>query len=377
MKIRILCIALAVMTVLQLAVFADAEEYVSPGSVIVPYADAGNIKIDGVLEKGEWSETNKIVFDTTNMVSWTTAKFTGPVEFFYSWCDDGLLMAAKSTDPYLRLNKAGTYTHTSQFQIALDPANIIKDDYNGLFFSFFPDDSSDNVNATKHNWKSKNDDMTYIDPTEEPLYQGKYTVVKDGDTILGWDMEVLLPWHLIATPDRKTDLDYDLDNAIPLTSFNPRDDNRKRAFITAKVCYIGHDDKGQQYGAGTFTDGVIGWETDTYDIVLLLALPGETDRSTETEYFTLGGETTEPQTETEAQTDAKTEEEQTKAPETEQANTETEAAKTTDKPKDAETKPVSNNTKSGFPWWLIVIIVAVAAVIVGIIVMIIKKKNKE
>ena len=113
-----------------------------------------------------------------------------------------------------------------------------------------------------------------------------------------------------------------------------------------KVCYIGWDENNNQYGAGTFTDGVIGWETDTYDIVLLLALPGETDRSTETDYFTLGGETTEPQTETEAQTDAKTEE-QTKAPETEQTNTETEAAKTTDKPKDTETKPVTNDKSDG------------------------------
>ncbi len=368
--------AVLIVSMIPLSAAADDDDYISPGSVIVPYANKDSIKIDGVLEKGEWSETNKIIFDSSNMISWTASRFTGPVEFYYSWCDDGLLMAAKSTDPYLKYNKAGTYSLNTQFQIALDPAYIIKDDYNGLFFSFFLDDSSNNVNATKHNWKSKNDDVAWIDPAEEPLYQGKYTVVKDGDTVLGWDMEVLLPWRVIASEDRKVDLDYDLNDAIPLTAFNPKDENRARAFMLAKVCYIGWDENNNQYGAGTFTDGVIGWETDTYDIVLLLALPGETDRSTETEYFTLGGDTTDGVTVTETEAEAKTTAEDTTEPATGKTDDTDAAPQTaTGNTTDVETKTVSGGSKGGFPFWVI-IAAAGAAAVATVFAIIIRKKKK-
>ena len=359
------------------AIAADMDDYVSPGNIIVPYIEKSNITIDGTLEQGEWSETNKILLNETNLVCWYQVAYEGPIEYFYSWTDEGLLMAAKVSDDEIQLN-TGSGANTSRFQIALNPAGIIKD-YNGLFFSFCPVEDEDNVVAFKHNWESSADAAVEIE--EEEGYIGKYTLTKDEeDNVVGWNMEVLLPWSVIAQNDRDIDIDDELDDAILLDNFNPNDENRARAFLTAKICYVGVSGNELKTG-GTFTDGDgTDWNVTSYDIVLFIAEKGKTECETVTEYFTLAGsEATEPAEdtqktgeETQAQnpgenvTEAPAKTEEVKNTEAEQGTKapEKESEKASEKAGDNKEGEKKNNTT------LIIIIICVVvavAVILGII----------
>ena len=268
---------------------ADEEEYVSPGNVIVPYTSGENITIDGTLSDGEWSETNRLVLEAkTNFKSWGGyPEYRGQIDFYYSWGDKGLYMAAIVLDDTLE-DGIGVGNLSTRFQIALNPAAIIDEDYQGLFFSIAPEDESDVVHLYRHNWECNpvaGSDGCY-DATEEG-FEGKYTFIKDGDELIGWNLECMIPWDMIATAEREEDLDAD--DSIMLTSFSPKDENRKRAFCTATICYVQCNtaDGGLETLGRTCTDGDANdFTTASYDIVLLFALPGETDRSTETEYFT-------------------------------------------------------------------------------------------
>ena len=388
---------------------ADEDDYVSPGNIIVPYTSGDNITIDGTLNDGEWSETNRLVLTASkNFLSWAGfPEYRGQIDFYYSWGDKGLYMAAIVLDDTLE-DGIGYGNLATRFQIALNPAAIIDEDYNGLFFSITPEDETDTVHLYRHNWESGSVDGGY-DATEEG-FEGKYTFKKDGDDIIGWNLECMIPWDMIATADREEELD--VDDSIPLTSFNPKDENRKRAFCTATICYVqcNTPDGGLETLGRTATDGDPNdFSTASYDIVLLFALPGETDRSTETEYFTAGsapetdaateaetaaeteaeteaeGETA-TETEAEGETAAETEAEGETAAETEGAGetaAETEAEGETAAETDAEGKAVTeaetektgdeSNNKTGLIIAIVIgVVVAAAAVVVALVL-----KNKK
>jgi len=386
--ISVIVAAVLVAAMIPAVVNADYTRPGNDGNIIVPYT-SGGITIDGTLAQGEWSETNKIRLDETNLVGWVGESFTGPIDYYYSWGDAGLYMAAVVSDDIIEdgLSEGGLAT---RFQIALNPAGIICDMYAGLFFSLTPVADSDEVILYRHDYEMNNNQA--YDASDEEGYEGKYTLIKDGEDVIGWNLECVIPWYMIASEDRYADLDED--DEIMLTNFNPKDENRARAFCTAQIAYVQcNNPDGGVFGTGrTCADGEAGvWTIDSYDIILLFALPGETNRSTETEYFTNTSSDG-----TTAAEDVTTEADETTEPEnTTDADTETEPAVTTD----GETKPDATTTegedstpvttdkpadttpsgdKGGLPTGALIAIIAAAVVVVaGVVIAIVAGKKKK
>ncbi len=365
------------------AAFAEAE-YVSPGNIIVPYTSGDNITIDGTLAQGEWSETNKIQLNETNLGCWYMQPFVGPIDFYYSWGDKGLYIAAVVSDELMgttgsQIDPDGGAGGGTRFQLAFNPGGIIADDYMGLFFSFLPTKNLEGaehefvVDCWRHNWEDSDNGAVQVEEGEEG-YIGRYSYVYEGDTIVGWKMEAILPWVFIASPDREWGLDDDYEyEELNLTKFNPKDEDRSRAFLTATIAYV------QEPGTNTGRTATNGdpsvWEVDSYDVILFLAREGELERETVTGSF----KTNPPATQTDAPaTDApETNAPETNAPDTKAPETkapDTKAPENTTKDTKPVDKPAEN--KGGFPVWLIIVIavVVVAAVVVGIVLAGKKKK---
>ncbi len=381
--ISILVAVVMLAALIPATVNADDDYVISGdnGHVIVPYTTGDGITIDGTLAQGEWSETNKLSLDGTGtMVCFTGETFEGHIDFYYSWGDKGLYMAAIVHDDLVGDGAAiNESTLSTRFQIALNPAGIICDSWPGLFFSVCPVIDSDQVILMKHNWETSADGGTFVE--EEDGFTGKYTFITEGESIIGWNMECVIPWALIATPDRYADLDET--DEITLDHFNPKDENRKRAFCTAQIAYVQcNTSTGGVYAtARTCTDGDPSiWTIDSYDLILHFALPEEINNPvTETEYFQPAApDTTDEQT-TEAQT---TEADTTTEATTTEADTTTEAANTTDKPAGTTKTPetTKDNGSQGGPNTGIIIgiiiaaVVAVAAIVAAIVFS--KKKKK-
>lgn len=396
--ISVIVAVIMIASLIPAVVNAEAdEEYVRSGdngNVIVPYTTGEGITIDGTLAQGEWSETNKLALEgKKTMKTWGIGVFEGTIDFYYSWGDAGLYMAAVVYDNLIG-DGASDGALATRFQIALNPAGIICEDYPGLFFSLTPLNDSDEVMLMRHNWQTGTADDGYFVEQGEDGYAGKYTFIKDGENIIGWNLECIVPWEYIATADRYTDLD-DTDE-IYLTNFNPKDENRARAFCTATIAYVQHhapDAASITSTARTCTDGDPSiWTVDSYDLILLFALPGETDRSTETEYFT-GNVVTEPDTtDADVTTEAVTEADATTGEETEPTTesetavetednaTTTEAEPAGDATTDAPTtdKPTDDKTTGGLSTPAIIgIIVAAVVVVAAIVIAIVLGKKKK
>ena len=377
---KLLSVIVAVIMIASLipaVVNAEAEdEYVrsgNDGNVIVPYTTGEGITIDGTLAQGEWSETNKLSLEgKKTMKTWYAGEFDGTIDFYYSWGDAGLYMAAVVYDSLIEDGLANENTLSTRFQIALNPAAIICEDYAGLFFSLTPVVDSDYVALMRHNWETQLDDGYFVEGDEG--YTGKYTLIESEGKKVGWNLECIIPWAFISSADRYADLDEE--DEIELTNFNPKDEKRGRAFCTAQIAYVqcnSHDGAGIASTARTCADGDPSvWTVDSYDLILLFALPGETDRSTETELFKASEVVTTAEETTDAGNDVTTEEETTEPVETEPETTEaattegdavtdaaTTAAPTTDK---------AQETTGGLPTAAIIGIVIAAVVVVAAIV---------
>ncbi len=385
--ISVMVAALMLVALIPAAVHAEeADEYVRSGdngNVIVPYTTGTGITIDGTLAQGEWSETNKLSLDgTKTMKSWAIGEFDGHIDFYYSWGDKGLYMAAIVNDDLIEDGASQDETTLStRFQIALNPAGIICDDWPGLFFSLCPVIDTDTVILQKHNWETSADGGTFVE--EEEGFTGKYTFIKDGDSVVGWNMECIIPWTLIATPDRYADLDET--DEITLDHFNPKDENRKRAFCTAQIAYVQSstpDGQGLVSTARTCTDGDPSiWTVDSYDLILLFALADEiNNRTTETEYFA-ASEVVVTETETEAQTEKETEAQTEKETEaqtdakTDAPQTDAQTAGTTDKAPETTGNTSAGGVNTGVIIGIVIAaVVAVAAIVAAIVLS--KKKKK-
>ena len=139
--ISISVVAVMVASLIPAVVSAEDIEYVRPGDngfIDVPYSTGENLKLDGIIDKGEWSETNKIALNETNMIGWFANDFTGPIDYYYTWGDRGLYMAAVVSDDLIVNGLAAPGGVNTRFQIALNPGGLICDDYAGLFFSIGP-----------------------------------------------------------------------------------------------------------------------------------------------------------------------------------------------------------------------------------------------
>jgi hypothetical protein len=385
--ISVMVAALMLVALIPAAVHAEeADEYVRSGdngNVIVPYTTGTGITIDGTLAQGEWSETNKLSLDgKTTMKSWGLGEFEGHIDFYYSWGDKGLYMAAIVQDPDVADGAAQDETTLStRFQIALNPAGIICDDYMGLFFSVCPVANSDIVTLTRHNYELSDNGLVMVEAGEEG-YEGKYTFITEGEEVIGWNMECVIPWAFIATPDRYADLDET--DEITLDHFNPKDENRKRAFCTATIAYVPcNTSTGGVCGtARTCTDGdPTIWTVDSYDLTLLFALADEiNNRTTETEYFA-PSEVVVTETETEAQTEKETEAQTEKETEaqtdakTDAPQTDAQTAGTTDKAPETTGNTSTGGVNTGVIIGIVIAaVVAVAAIVAAIVLS--KKKKK-
>ncbi len=365
------------------------------GLVPVLYANSDMITIDGNIEATEWDETNSIMLSTkTNMATWTT-DYPSEIQFFYSWGDDGLYMAAKVIDSTLFFTSlkaddpedVGSYQ--DRFQIAFNPCGIIYDRAPGLFFSFYPvctegttpavGDMGE-VQARKHNWQDGvNDDQTRL---TEAGYKGAYKVTKDG-----WDMEVILPWSLIAQKDRTYDIIDDETEAGFCSVLDPKNEDRTKAFTEAIIAYVDNkelDDKVPNTARTVTADGDPNdWTVASYDITLKFYMEGEsTDDKTVTEYtvdelkaifkdvdWTAYDEAQNPETEGEGEDDPIVDD-------TAAGNDETDASTKAPATGDASTTAGDSADEGGNSPVIWIVIAAVAVVAIAAVAIVISKKKK-
>ena len=347
--------------------FAVSAEYTSAGNILVPYAAEGVITIDGTMAQGEWSETNKIELrDGVNFSGegWTGTPYTDAIDFYYSWGDAGLYMAAVVTDSQITLCSNGNVGGASRFQIALNPAGIIalEEDNQGLFFSLAPSaDEEGNFNGVlygmRHNYITHNDACEML---ADEGYVGACTLSETG-----WIMECIIPWNYIASEERTDCINwYEYEDELLLTNFNPKDENQNRAFATATICYVGFRD-GATAASRTCKDGDASvWSVDGYDVVLFFMQEGDTTRDTATEYHTME---VEPDATTEAPADTDEGDATTAAP----AGDATTAA-----PAGDETDKADDDAQGGVGAWLWIVIAVVAVAVVAVVVVVVAKKKK-
>ncbi|MBR6535406.1 MAG: hypothetical protein IKT65_07485, partial [Clostridia bacterium] len=241
-------IVVATMLVSVLAIQSNAAMNI--GFVPVLYADADTITIDGTVGAAEWDETNSLNLKVgDNMKGWA-GDFDGEIQFFYSWGDAGLYLAAKVIDSTfipaeLDSNSDDGWTITEsnrdRFQLAFNPMGLIYDSAQGLFFSFIPvfsaanGESADTIAAGKltcykHNWAQNQDEQIAV---VDANYQGAFVRTADG-----WDMEAVLPWTVIASTERTWDI-VDMETDFPfLQDFNPKNEDRTLAFTEAMIAYV-------------------------------------------------------------------------------------------------------------------------------------------
>ncbi len=221
--------------------------------VQVQEAAEGIITIDGVLNEGEWDEQNKLILSTsgnpgtTKMYNWVGDKM-GDIQFYYSWNENGLYMAAKVIDSTFtpKTDMNNSRGGTDHFQIALNPMGLIAPEYQALFFSFCPyviEEGADtgDVICVVHNWEQGLDDFgtdasTIINTGDlvdfGETYEGKYKVTENG-----WNLEILLPMEVIASEKRIFELDVSEDSAHSLTEFYPFQ-SEALAWASSTICYV-------------------------------------------------------------------------------------------------------------------------------------------
>lgn len=383
-------IVVATMLVSVMAIQSNAAMNI--GFVPVLYADADTITIDGTVDAAEWDETNSLTLKVgDNMAGWE-GDFTGEIQFFYSWGDAGLFLAAKVIDPTFFPAELDTEADNEwtvkakkdHFQISFNPMGLIYDKAMGLFFSFVPTFNPANgetaetvtggkVTCVKHNWVENVDDQVSV---VDANYQGAYTRTADG-----WDMEAILPWNLIASTERVWDIvDNKTDYAF-LSDLNPKNEDRKLAFTEAIIAYVDvMDTEGALSAARTAIDAANAkvWTVDSYDIVLKFFQKGEdptAEGADEVTYLTIDDlQTKYPDVFVEETEEP--EDDETEAPDDE--DDETDAATDKESAKESGTNgddKDDKDDKGGMPVWLIAVIAVAVVAVVAVVVVVIKKKK--
>ncbi len=382
-------IATMLMAMMLTSAFA-APDGLGIGLVKVLYAGADTITVDGTINASEWDETNSLKLKCgTTMESWTT-DYPDEIQFFYSWGDDGLYMAAKVIDSTLTLTAVdaeGGNTPQDRFQIAFNPCGLMYDDASGLFFSFYPTyaDGTDpatvtsgTVGARKHNWEENTDDQQDV---IEAGYKGAYTVTEDG-----WDMEVVLPWSLIATKDRVWDIiDYDTEGAF-CSVLDPKNEDRTKAFTEAIIAYVDYkelEDAAPNTGRTVAEAGKANeWSVGTYDITLKFYMEGESTDDETVTYYTVEDlkaiftdvDWSAFETGDEEETEAPDEGDETNAPSA--ADTSANGKDTAAAGTNAADTTGTGSTEEGSNLGLIIGIVAAVVAVIAVVVIVIAKKKK-
>ena len=261
------------------------------------------------------------------------------------------------------------------------------DDASGLFFSFYPTyaDGTDpatvtsgTVGARKHNWEENTDDQQDI---IEAGYKGAYTVTEDG-----WDMEVVLPWSLIATKDRVWDIiDYDTEGAF-CSVLDPKNEDRTKAFTEAIIAYVDYkelEDAAPNTGRTVAEAGKANaWSVGTYDITLKFYMEGESTDDETVTYYTVEDlkaiftdvDWSAFETGDEEETAAPAEGDETNAPSA--ADTSANSKDTAAAGTNAADTTGTGSTEEGSNLGLIIGIVAAVVVVIAVVVIVIAKKKK-
>ncbi len=370
--------------------------------VQVQYATEGQITIDGDLTASEWDENSKLVLSATGtgaskMKPWNGLDTVSDIQFYYSWGDKGLYMAAKvidSTPVGLTPNEDGAIdpnkrSHADHFQIALNPMGLIADEFQGLFFSFVRMEMAEgetvgDIAGVAHNWEQglpggEVDAATQFNVGDLETYgeefEGKYTATAEG-----WNMELLLPFDLIASDLRTYDLDVETDSPYSLSMFDPKGENRALAWASAMIAYVDcelvtDETDGSQIGSAKAAGRTVlesaddaDWGVGSYPLALKFNIQGQTpDEVTETNAPT----TTDP-LDTSIGTSIATKAPTTKGPEEDTKDEDATAAPGAD-----TTDATQGGEDGGLHVGVIIGIVAAAVVVIaGIVAVVLKKKKK-
>ncbi|MCQ2431605.1 MAG: hypothetical protein MJ175_03280 [Clostridia bacterium] len=210
---KIFVLALAVLMIASLAVSVSA---LPAGQRIDVTVYKNSPVLDGVINNGEWDYANAIIMSEENCVPWA-GEINNAVNFYYSWDDEGLYIAAEISDTEVCQpdDIAGVYGMDA-FQIALDPHGLLGDDGQGggMFYSIGLL-SDGTLGAVYH---------PYGGAAQECEYKGAGRIV-DG----GWQFEMMLPW--------KEAIEILGDDGYAWTHADGE-------FINAIICVLDRDDGG-------------------------------------------------------------------------------------------------------------------------------------
>ncbi len=366
--------------------------------VQVLQASEGQITIDGVINDSEWDKTNRLSLSTKGTGENNSVKLTkwtendvDDIQFYYSWSDAGLYMAAEVIDttpaPIAKQETPTVNIEGDRFQIALNPMGLIGDDWQGLFFTFAriqmeEGDTSGDILPMAHNWlqgmlDGSTDMACVFNSTRDAdvdltgygaTFEGKYVPTENG-----WNMELLLPMDLIASELRIYELDIAEGSTNSLKQFDPK--AGALAWASAMICYVDYktettdagEIKNVLTGTGRTTYegfGVDDWSVAGYPLALKFNTTGQTpDTVTETLKPTDEGDVGEV---TLRPDDTDPIVEDTAVEDTDAAGTKAPTTDNTSDPGEKDDSPIV---------WIIVAVAAVV-VIAAVIVVVLKKKKK-
>ncbi len=251
----------------------------------VPYAEEGEIKVDGTIDSAEWE--NATAFSLSPNASGAKRLYSRYEENVqgltvqYAWNEKGVYIAAKIKDSELYGDVPMEYMRGSdELQLYFNPVGFISDDYSGLMFVFSRRNDGQ-IAGIKAYWRQGLETEPEPEEITEPGYKAAYS-----DNLTGWDLEVFLPMSLIATSDRIYDLDKGEDPTYLLSQvFKPADpSSRENAWCTAMVAYVdfGRDGNVRAMGInGTSSEVTQSFTAKYHPMVLKFNLDGQASQTTE------------------------------------------------------------------------------------------------
>ncbi len=232
----------------------------------------GSPNINGIIEQGEWSESDKI---TMNENTCTASPWNGNIkssaDVYFLWDEDGLYIAAKitdSTEAYAEEENSEGVLSGDALQLGLNPGMLITGGHPGEFFTFaLPAGAKKNSPSPLYIIRQNYADYNGIGSSAggELLDVESYTATgqKVSD---GWQFECFLAWNQVNTvginnqnPTCGTLSNPDISSASALTPGN----GLSFGFM---LCYL--DRPGN---SGNFTTGSgLGFNVEHYGGILTL-----------------------------------------------------------------------------------------------------------
>ncbi|GEM_PF-2929417 len=207
LKNQISRIAAITFSVCITAVIISAADGVPAGQTekLIREVPSGSPDINGIIERGEWSESNKIVMNENTC---TASPWSGSIEssadVYFLWDEDGLYIAAKITDlteAYSSEKSPESVLSGDALQLGLNPGMLITGGHPGEFFTFsLPADAKKNSPSPLYIIRQNYADYNGIGSSaggeliDEKCYKATGQKVSDG-----WQFECFLAWNQVNT----------------------------------------------------------------------------------------------------------------------------------------------------------------------------------